>query len=164
MDENTIYILDSTAFLEKYAQQFRNMPCATVYEVLDEVIEPNAKIQLDMFIAEGLEIINPSKDHVDEVEKVSQKTKDKASPADKKLIALALELKSKGRKCTIVTDDYAIQNIASLLGIDTLAVSQQKIRKTLLWLRKCTACGRKSEKAVCDFCGSETKYYSREVG
>lgn len=162
MQNDMIYILDSTVFLENYSMQFRDYACVTVYEVLDEVKDPKAKIQLDMSVSEGLALIEPDDKYIQDVKKTVDKTKDKLSVTDIKIIALALKFRAKDKRCMIVSDDYGVQNVAKMLGLDFLPVSQDGIKKGLLWYRKCTACGRKTDDAVCGFCGSATKFFSRK--
>ena len=76
------------------------------------------------------------------------------SKADSSLLALALDLNA-----GLLTDDYMMQNIASLLQIPVMAISTRGIRKkrTYYWL--CTGCGKRySERQPdCEVCGSPLK-------
>ncbi|NOQ55993.1 MAG: ribonuclease VapC [Nanohaloarchaea archaeon] len=160
MDEGTIYVLDSTVFLEKYSDGFSDKACVTVYEVSEEIKDPYAKIQFDMLVQSGLSILSPKDEFVKVVTDKLNESGDKLSGTDISVIALALEFSKKGKKVLIVTDDYGIQNTSKSLGLKFMAMSQKGISRILKWRRKCTACGADTDKEICDICGSETKFVS----
>jgi len=161
MDDNIIYVLDSTTFLEKYSDNFMDKACATVYEVAEEIKDPYARIQFDMLQKAGLSIFTPDDASLKAVNEMVKKTGDKLSSTDISVIALALEFKGKGKKAVIVTDDYGIQNVAKSLGVKFMPVSQKGISRGLVWKRKCTACGKDTGEEICPVCGSETKFVSK---
>jgi len=45
------------------------------------------------------------------------------------------------RPWSLVTDDYAIQNVAANLGIEYMTAATSGIRKKVVWELKCTGCG-----------------------
>ena len=59
------------------------------------------------------------------------------SRTDLDVLALALELKA-----AVATDDYSIQNLASVLGIEFLPMSMKGITKVVRWNYLCTGCGK----------------------
>jgi rRNA maturation endonuclease Nob1 len=87
---------------------------------------------------------------------------DRLSPADRSLLALALDLGSAGADdATLVTDDYTMLDVALRLGVKTQTVNQGGIRASLDFRPRCTGCGRWFEapqKAdMCPVCGSPVK-------
>ena len=160
-DNDTIYILDSTVFLEKYSGRFSDKACVTVYEVSEEIKDPYAKIQFDMLVQSGLAILSPKDEYVRLVKDKLKDTGDKLSGTDISVIALCMEFAGRGKKAIVVSDDYGIQNTVKALGLKYLAVSQKGISRVLKWRRKCTACGADTDKEICDVCGSETKFVSK---
>ncbi|MBW6462488.1 MAG: NOB1 family endonuclease [DPANN group archaeon] len=160
MDNDVIYILDSTVFLEKYSDRFSEKACVTVYEVSEEIKDPYAQIQFDMLVKSGLSILSSKDEYVNAVKDKLKDTGDKLSATDINVIALCMEFVRKGKKAVVVTDDYGIQNTVKSLGLKYLAVSQKGIKRVLKWRRKCTACGADTDKEICDICGSETKFVS----
>lgn len=83
------------------------------------------------------------------------------SVADKSVLALAVDVESvAGKKAVILTDDYSIQNIASVLEISFQPISQTGITKTFKWIRRCRGCGRllSHKETVCPICGSTAKF------
>jgi UPF0271 protein len=83
------------------------------------------------------------------------------SETDLQVLALALELKTKGHNPSIVTDDYSIQNVANQIGIGFTSLATFGIRFRLKWLRYCPACRREYSPGyrskVCEVCGTELK-------
>ena len=161
VDNDTIYILDSTVFLEKYSGRVSDKACVTVYEVSEEIKDPYAKIQFDMLVQSGLAILSPKAESIDAVKAKLKDTGDKLSETDISVIALCMDFVARGKKAIVVSDDYGIQNTVKALGLKFLAVSQKGIKRVLKWRRKCTACGADTDKEICDVCGSETKFVSK---
>ncbi len=73
------------------------------------------------------------------------------SKTDLDVLALALELKA-----AVVTDDYSIQNLASVLGIEFMTMNMKGITKVVRWNYLCTGCGKvfKESHPDCPVCGS----------
>ncbi len=83
-----------------------NFKIKTVPEVLGEIKNKKSRFLLEF---RDVEAIEPEDRFVRLVEKAAGK---KLSEADKKLVALALQLKEE-----IITDDHGIQEVACLLGL-----------------------------------------------
>jgi len=87
------------------------------------------------------------------------------SEADIQLLALALELKTKGEQPEIITDDYSIQNVAKQNNIKFYALTTSGIQRLLEWIRYCPACHKvypvNSSFSVCQVCGTELKRKSK---
>lgn len=83
------------------------------------------------------------------------------SETDLQILALALELKTRGHSPLIATDDYSIQNVANQMRIEFASLSTFGIRRQLQWVRYCPACHRKYpanyKSARCRICGIELK-------
>jgi UPF0271 protein len=73
------------------------------------------------------------------------------SKTDIELLALALELKA-----IMATDDYSIQNLASVLGVEFRPMNMKGITKVVRWNYLCTGCGKvfKEPQPDCPVCGS----------
>ena len=76
---------------------------------------------------------------------------DVLSKTDIDIITLAYECKG-----TIVTDDFAIQNVALALGLEFLSCTGKEITEKRFWRYKCTACNHKEKekKKDCPICGN----------
>lgn len=83
------------------------------------------------------------------------------SEADLQVLALALELKTRGYSPSIATDDYSIQNVADQTGIEFTSLATFGIRFRLQWIRYCPACHKRYPADYkhnrCEVCGTELK-------
>lgn len=80
------------------------------------------------------------------------------SDVDITVIALALDVSG-----TILTDDYSIQNVAKIMGIDYKAVGTEGIKKVEKWNYRCNGCGKwyKEEMKECPICGHSMRSYRK---
>lgn len=109
-----------------------------------------------------LRVRAPSTSFLEKVEEASKKVGDVLlSKADRQVLALALELKDEGYDPRIVTDDYSIQNVANLVGVEFASLMTFGIRYRLYWIKYCPACHRKYPSDYkhkhCEVCGTEVK-------
>ncbi len=75
------------------------------------------------------------------------------SEGDVSILALCLELQGQ-----IITDDFAVSNVAASLGIKTLPVMTSGIRNAGRWIRYCTGCKAQFPEATrCPRCGNPLK-------
>jgi UPF0271 protein len=118
--------------------------------------------QLEFLILAGMQVLKPSPDALEEIEKSSYKTGDvsRLSKADKEVLALALELeRKKDLSVVILSDDYSIQNLAKELNLAYQPMSQRGIKEKFEWIYKCTGCKRRFKKRYneCPYCGSRLR-------
>jgi UPF0271 protein len=132
----------------------------TIPEVLDEIKDEESKLFLSLI---DIKIEEPDDESVKAVREAAIKSGDiyKLSDTDIRLIAKALDLREKG--AIIVTDDYAIQNIAALMGIEVDSIMQTGISRTYRWIRVCKGCKRPVEGETCPICGSETYLRKKKI-
>ncbi|NTW16943.1 MAG: nucleotide-binding protein, partial [Syntrophaceae bacterium] len=84
----------------------------------------------------------------------AKKTRDTCviSETDCDLLALALDLNA-----VLYTDDFAIQNVAGVLGVRTIPINQRKAKR-IHWKYRCSGCGRYFDHdGECLICGSIIK-------
>lgn len=81
------------------------------------------------------------------------------SRTDLEVLALAYELGA-----TLASDDYSIQNLASVLGIKFIPLGQKGISKVVRWNYLCTGCGKvfKEPHPDCPICGSHLRTTRRK--
>ena len=103
-----------------------------------------------------LTVQEPSRAAVEAIKAKCRQTGDDArlSEADLQVLALAFETSA-----TIFTDDYSIQNTATVLKIPFQAVSQKGIRAVFEWRYRCTGCRKVFEKnqPECPICGAAVR-------
>jgi UPF0271 protein len=99
------------------------------------------------------------------LEQVAEKAKvlgDKVvlSKADTGVLALALDLLREGRNPVVVSDDYAVQNVAEGFDIAYQSLATLGIREKFEWTYYCPACYRRYDQAeleTCKVCGTKLK-------
>ncbi|MFZ0005321.1 MAG: nucleotide-binding protein [Methanoregula sp.] len=145
------YILDASFF-------FANYPLTGEYyttpSVVDELLDLASKCRFDLLTESGLQVRLPDAGERARILVAAEKSGDLQviSGTDCDVLALAGELGA-----TIVTDDFAIQNVASGLGIPVLSLQQRQAKK-IQWKFRCSGCGRyfKTD-GECPVCGSAIK-------
>jgi UPF0271 protein len=81
------------------------------------------------------------------------------SQADREVVALALDLKRDGQDPVIVSDDYAVQNMAEHLHLSYGSLANFGIAHKFDWIMYCPACHRRSTgpEKTCRVCGTDLK-------
>lgn len=110
-----------------------------------------------------LTVRSPKDTFFQEIQEASRKIGDMRylSEVDLQVLALSLELKSKGLSPMIVTDDYSIQNVANKVDIEFRSLMTFGIKFRFKWILYCPACFRKYPSDYkfksCQVCGTELK-------
>ena len=145
-----MYILDSSVFIRGHTKEGRT---ATVSEVSGELFG-EASLRFEAMRGRGMEIQVPGGETIEEVIQIAKKTGDFTviSRTDICLIAAAIELEG-----VLVTDDYAMQNIAAEIGLRVEGIAMEKIKEKRSWVFKCGSCGKESKTMQddCPVCGGE---------
>lgn len=134
----------------------------TTPQVFDEVargksVEMRARGLID---SGRLKILSPDMESIAKISSSSREIEGSSilTDADLSIIALGIEMtkQTSGKKVVIVTDDYAIQNVASSLNVEYQPVMTKGIRDKGDWLVYCPGCGREQEKEtkLCEICGT----------
>ena len=146
-----VIVLDTCAFL---TQKHPNGEFATVPGIKNEIVNKQSKQYFENMLAANLRIMKAEKSSYEVVEKQAKKTGDfdVLSRVDIDIIALGYQCKG-----TIITDDFAIQNIALALNVKFLSCSGKIISEKRVWRYGCTACGHKEKIKLenCSVCGNE---------
>jgi UPF0271 protein len=152
-----IYILDSTAFYSGFPFQGDGR-YYTTYNVLDEVKHQNIASPL---IHTRVQVIEPSRESVQRVKIAAKKTGDASSlsEADTSILATTLDMGSSkvNERIILVTDDFAVRNVAEVLGINLSETAVRGTWKRITWVTYCKGCGkeyRDSKATVCNVCGT----------
>jgi UPF0271 protein len=136
----------------------------SVPEVSEEVRQQTGpSFRLAISSASGkLKIKVPSAPSLSEVAERARVLGDKVvlSKADMNVIALALDLSREGKSPIIVSDDYAVQNVADALNLVYQSLATLGIRERFDWVYYCPACFRRyatGDFEVCQVCGTKLK-------
>ena len=126
----------------------------TTPSVCDELKDIRSKGNFDKLCVAGLRVQAPGDESKQKVMLAAKKTRDIGviSGTDCDLLALALELGA-----VLYTDDFAIQNISGVLGVQTSPINQRRAKR-IHWKYRCSGCGRYSgQDGECMVCGAVIK-------
>ena len=166
-----VIVLDTSAFLAGYDAFSVGEEQVTVPKV-EEEIRRNSMILVRFSAAiesRKVKVKAPSEEFLNEIKASANRVGDsfKLSETDLQLLALALELKAADYSPQIVTDDYSIQNVATQVGIEFLALATFGIKRLLEWVRYCPACYREypahCPSKECQVCGTQLKRKPRRT-
>jgi UPF0271 protein len=143
-------VLDSSTFINEYHTDEQT---ATIPMVREE-LEDESAYRFDAMEGSGMHIHIPRDDTVEKVRRAAGETGDREelSTTDIRLIAAAFELDA-----TLVTDDYAMQNVAEHMDVAVEVIAREGISEQRDWRFQCQGCGREFDenKDRCPICGSE---------
>ena len=147
-------ILDATAFYAgiPFVSNDSFMTTSIVYEEIQHIKAKQGALEM-LQQTNRLQIRDPSEKNIDIVKDASIKTGDNTtiSKQDMSIIALALE-----NDCELITDDFAVTNIARQLEIKTSSLMTDGISKVGKWISYCSACGKEFQKErECPICGNK---------
>ena len=147
-------VIDASAFYSGFP--FLTLStCYTTNSILNEIKHMNRKYgAIELLIdSDRLKILEPDKECLRQVITMAKKTGDyeKLSTADVSILALAFQLKS-----TLISDDYAVQNMAATLKIPVGTIGTKGITKVRRWINFCNACGKAYGPNIsqCMLCGN----------
>ena len=158
-------VLDTSAFLVGFDPFSVSEDQVTVPKVEDEIRANSMSwVRFKTAVENGkVKVKVPSKEYWNKAKASAKRVGDAffLSETDLDLLALALELKAEGCNPQIVTDDYSIQNVATQLSIEFVALATFGISRLLEWIRYCPACHRKYpadyNSMTCKVCGTDLK-------
>jgi UPF0271 protein len=145
------YAVDASFF---FSELVLDGEIITPPSVVDEITDARSRCRLEALLASGLSVVPPSAENAGRVSLAAAETGDIArlSPADTDLLALAL-----GLGATVVSDDFAVQNVALALGLGVKGILQPTARPRR-WRYRCPGCNRRySAAGTCPVCGSGLK-------
>jgi UPF0271 protein len=145
-----MHVLDSSAFIHEYhtSDEMASVPA------VEEELEGESAYRFDAMEGAGMHIHIPADNTVETIERAAVETGDgeELSDTDVRLVAAAFELDG-----TLVTDDYAMQNVAEHLGVVVEAIARDGITEQRDWRFQCQGCGREFDdhRDRCPICGSD---------
>jgi len=150
-------VLDAGAFYAGIPFLSSGSHCTTgaVFDEIKHIKSSHAAVEA-LVDAGNLRIVEPEQKDIEKVSAVAKKTGDSAklSAADISILALAISLKK-----TLVTDDYAVANVATVMKIPIRSTSSKGIKETRRWITYCSACSRTfgPDAKECALCGNKLK-------
>ena len=144
-------VLDSSAFfsgIELSGELY------TTPSVVSELKDLLSKARFDLLGESGLQVIRPGKEAFVRVRDAASRwgEGEVLSGTDREVLALAVELDA-----GILTDDYALQNVAGRMGLTVIPLLQNGARG-FRWRFKCSGCGKYADgPGECPICGAMIK-------
>ena len=144
-----MYILDSSAFIN----EFHTEEAIASVPLVREELEDESAYRFNALEGSGMHLHIPDDGTVERIERAARETGDLAelSRTDIRLIATAFELDG-----SLVTDDYAVQNVAEKLNVVVEVIARDGIEEQRAWTFQCQGCGREfdDQRDRCPICGS----------
>lgn len=143
-------VLDASAFIHGYEtdEQIASVPA------VGAELEGEHAYRFQAKAGGGMLVHGPNGATLDRVEQAAYQTGDhqELSETDSRLLAAAVELDA-----TLVTDDYAMQNVAGELGVSVESIAREGIEEHREWIFQCQGCGREFDdnRDRCPVCGSD---------
>ena len=144
-----MYVLDSSAFIHEYhtIEQTASIP------LVREELEDESAYRYDAMEGSGMHIHISTDETIDTVRRAADELGDldELSRTDIRLVATTFELDG-----TLVTDDYAMQNVAEKLNVTVEVIAREGISEQRHWIFQCQGCGREfdEQRDRCEICGS----------
>ena len=159
-----LYLIDSSAVLNDFGFEFvPGHKYITTQLAVGEFRDLRSRHLMENALRQKLlSIEEPCKESLKSInETTSKKGFSKLSKTDLSILALAIDLKKQGKKFTLITDDYSIQNFAKILEIPFESAMRGEIGKTIAFSLSCPSCGKNmasnSKERKCPVCGSFLK-------
>ena len=163
-DSHFKYALDAGAFytgLVFLSSAYQYWTTQAIFDEVKHIRRSHGAIEA-LLESNTLQVLNSDRKNIDKVVAAARRTGDyqKLSEADISVIALALQL-----KIPLVTDDYAVANVATTLKIPVKSVASKGVMHTRRWITYCSACGKAfgPNAKECRLCGNRLrrKYKSK---
>jgi UPF0271 protein len=138
-------VLDASAFINDYTT---DDDVATIPLVREELDDDASGYRFDALEGGGMRMHVPDQGSVEQVERAARTTGDFTELSR----TAAFELDA-----TLVTDDYAMQNVADELDVRTQVIATEGISERRNWIYQCQGCGREFDEhhERCTICGSD---------
>lgn len=157
-------VLDTSAILSGFAIHMSDTPLFTTPEVLNELHSGkiDSSSQVPLINETSIRVLTPNEASMRRVNEVADGAGEVSlSETDRSLIALSLELKDNGYKPILVTDDYALQNSAEIMGLSFQPYVERGIIHRYKWKLVCPGCFREYKFSnrieTCPVCGTKLK-------
>jgi UPF0271 protein len=149
-------VYDASAFYAgiPFASPEEGYTTSLVFEEIKHIKQSHGALDI-LLETNRLKILDPDSEKLNIVIEQAKKTGDyqKLSKADASAVALAFQLMGQ-----LVTDDFAVSNLAKNLGLVVQPIMTKGIRDVGRWNYYCPACKKEfSATDVCPICGNNLK-------
>lgn len=148
-------VLDTTAFYAGVPYTNTSENLVTTPDVISEVSNERTR---SLIALSKINVLQATPDAFKRVKAAARGTGDNdMSKADLSVLALCLSLTADGDEAILLSDDFAVENVASKLGIKARPLMTNGITTAAEWVFFCPACGKKYSKPRpdCLVCGTK---------
>lgn len=165
------FVLDTSAIIYGFNPRLVDGDHFITPRVSIELLGKKTKAATDLSLISGrLKVKAPNDYYKGIVKSRAGSTGDLSvlSETDLEVAALALELKMQGSDPVVISDDYSLQNLCNMLGLNFRPMMTKGISQEFWWFLYCPACGATYQKSlkstVCQVCGTtlKRKVYSKK--
>ena len=149
-------VLDSSAFYAgiPFSSNEPSYITPLVYNEIDHIKKDHDAIQI-LIETKRLTINEPEDQFVNAANNAAKKSGDFSNLSDEDMSTIALSLQLKAE---LVTDDFAVSNVAKNLNIKVIPVMTDGIKNVVTWKYYCPGCKTNFSKITeCPRCGNKLK-------
>jgi UPF0271 protein len=149
-------VLDSTAFYAgiPFSSNEPNYTTSLVYNEIEHIKKDHDAVQI-LIETKRLMICDPEHQFVITANNTAKKSGDIPNLSDEDISTIALSLQLNAE---LVTDDFAVSNVAKNLGIKVIPVMTNGIKNVITWKYYCPGCKINFSKITeCPRCGNRLK-------
>ncbi len=149
-------VLDASAFYAgvPFASSSKYYTTSSVFEEIKHIKKNHDALGV-LLETKRLEIKEPQKKFIESVTNTAKKTGDYQQLSKEDLSSLALSLELSGE---LITDDFAVSNVAKNLGLQVIPVMTSGIKNVGNWVYFCPGCHKNFSKlTVCPLCGNKLR-------
>ena len=149
-------VLDSTAFYAgiPFSSNEPNYTTSLVYNEIEHIKKDHDAVQI-LIETKRLMICDPEHQFVITANNTAKKSGDIPNLSDEDISTIALSLQLNAE---LVTDDFAVSNVAKNLGIKVIPVMTNGIKNVITWKYYCPGCKTNFSKITeCPRCGNRLK-------
>ena len=149
-------VLDASAFYAgiPFASSAKHYTTSLVFEEIKHIKKNHDALGI-LLETKKLEIKDPQKIFIESATTTAKKTGDYQQLSKEDLSSLALSLELNG---DLITDDFAVSNVAKNLGLKVIPVMTSGIKNVGNWRYYCPGCHKNfSEISVCPLCGNKLR-------
>jgi UPF0271 protein len=154
-------VLDATSFYAgiPFSSQETSFTTPLIFEEIKHIKKEQAALSA-LVESKRLQIIEPEQKFSETVRQKAKETGDFQNLSEEDISVIALCLQIRGE---LLTDDFAISNVAKHLTLRVLPVMTKGVVKTS-WIYFCSGCEKSFSKiSVCPICGNKLRRKSTKI-
>ena len=148
-------VLDATAFYAgiPFSSQDSYYVTTMVYDEIKHIKKNHSALEI-LLDSKRLVIHDPDINFEEKVRYTAKETGDLKSLSNEDISSISLSLEF---NTALISDDFAISNVAKQLGIEIIPLMTKGIKITGKWIHYCPSCETSSSKSICQNCGNKLR-------